>query len=206
MQPSADDIQNAFDRLRKRIEVNERGCWIWLGAVLKDHYGHIKAGPRSVTTHRVSYLAVNGPIPRGKVIRHTCDERRCCNPAHLVVGDHEDNTQDIIDRQRNRSRRKLTEEEVKLAREMWTAGATKRQVAERLKCNWYAASAAIDAIQAKKRMGRPKGSRNHRVRVTEEMKAQMRELYATGKHTQQMLAEQFGCDQTYVSLIVRGMK
>jgi hypothetical protein len=201
-----EDIQGAFDRLRRRIVVDGNGCWIWQGTVSKDHYGHIKVGQKSVTTHRVSYLAVNGEVPRGKVIRHTCDVRQCCNPAHLVVGDHEDNTQDAVDRGRNRARRVLTADEVQKARDMWAGGATKRQVAEALKCHWYAASAAIDAIQGEKRVGRPKGSRNHVVKVTEEMKAQIRQLYATGKHSQQSLAEQFGCDQTYVSLIVRGKK
>jgi transcriptional regulator with XRE-family HTH domain len=34
----------------------------------------------------------------------------------------------------------------------------------------------------------------------------MRALYETGQFTQQQLAERFGCDQTYVSLIVRGQK
>ena len=207
MQLSQSEIQSAFDRLRKRIEVNERGCWIWLGALSRDNYGQIKvAGAKNLTTHRLSYLAVKGEVPRGKVIRHTCDVRQCCNPAHLVIGDHEDNTQDIVDRGRHRARRTLTEEEVRRAREMWAGGATKRQVAEDLKCNWYAASAAIDAIQGEKRAGRPKGSRNHRVKVTEEMKAQIRQLYASGKHSQQELADRFGCDQTYVSLIVRGKK
>lgn len=207
VQPSSSDIQGAFDRLRKRIEIDGAGCWIWQGAVSKDGYGQLKVvGTKNMSTHRVSYLAVNGEIPRGKVIRHKCDVRKCCNPAHLVVGDHEDNSQDIIDRGRHQHRRSLTDEEVRTAREMWGAGATKRQVAEALKCNWYVASAAIDAIQGEKRAGRPKGSRNHRVKVTEDMKAQMRVLYATGEHSQQALAEQFGCDQTYVSLIVRGKK
>ena len=36
-----------------------------------------------------------------------------------------------------------------------------------------------------------------------EMKTEIRSLYATGKHTQSALAERFGCDQTYISLIVK---
>jgi hypothetical protein len=207
MQPSSSDIQGAFDRVRRRIVVNERGCWIWQGAISADSYGQIKVvGTKNMSTHRVCFLAVNGEIPRGKVIRHTCDERKCCNPAHLVIGDHEDNTQDIVDRKRHNSRRVLTAEEVQSAREMWTAGATKRAIAEALRCNWYAASAAVDEIQGEKRSGRPKGSRNAHVRVTEDMKAEIRQLYATGKHSQMELSKRFGCHHTYVSLIVRGKK
>lgn len=41
-------------------------------------------------------------------------------------------------------------------------------------------------------------------RVTDAMKAEIKTAYAKGQHTQQQLAERFGCDQTYVPLIVRG--
>jgi hypothetical protein len=200
-------IQQAFDRIRARIEINERGCWIWRGAHNPDMYGQIKVGDKTWATHRVTYTAVKGEIPRGKVIRHTCDQRACCNPAHLLVGDHEDNTQDILDRGRSKHRRVLSAEEIQRIREMRASGETKRAIAEALHCNWDAVSRAIDAGSVDVvRQGRPRGSRNLHVRVTEEAKAQMRALYATGKHTQQALAEKFECDQTYVSLIVRGKK
>lgn len=201
-------IANAFERLKKRVEIDGNGCWNWLGAVTKDMYGTIRVGDSARSTHRVAYMAVHGAIPRGKVIRHACDNRRCCNPAHLLTGDHEDNTADIIERKRHAvARRVLSADEVSLAVSMWRAGSTKRQVAEALRCNWYIASAAIDSAGgAPRKPGRPKGSRNLRSRVQPEAKDRMRELYATGSFTQQQLAEQFGCDQTYVSLIVRGRK
>lgn len=203
-----DEFLGAFNKLKSRVEIDEHGCWIWKGAVTKDMYGQIRVGDKVMSTHRVAYLAVNGAIPRGKVIRHQCDVRQCCNPAHLIVGDHEDNTQDIVDRGRQTTRRVLGPDEVKQIVEMRRGGATKRQIAEALRCNWHAVSAAIDAakVDAPRKYGRPKGSRNLHVRVTEEAKAEMRALYATGQHTQTSLAERFGCDQTYVSLIVRGLK
>lgn len=203
-----DDLISAFERLKTRIEVDGNGCWIWQGALSRDMYGAIKVGEKAMSTHRLAYRVVNGEIPRGKVIRHRCDVRQCCNPEHLVVGDHEDNTQDTVDRGRTKARRVLSAEELAVVVTMRSAGSTKRQIAEALKCAWQVASDAIDAteIDAPKRSGRPKGSRNLRVRVTEEAKAEMCALYATGLHTQTSLAERFGCDQTYVSLIVRGLK
>src|SRR4029077_9816353 len=44
-----------------------------------------------------------------------------------------------------------------------------------------------------------------RVRLTPEIAAQMREMYQPRRVTQQKLADIFGCDQTMVSCIVRGM-
>lgn len=203
-----DDIENAFNRIKSRVVIDGAGCWNWQGAVTKDMYGQIRVGSRVMSTHRVSFTFANGSIPRGKVIRHQCDNRMCCNPAHLLVGDHEDNSQDIVDRQRHKSRRVLTADELQTVRTMRAAGVTKRAIAEALQCNWYTVSNAIDAsgVDAPTRVGRPRGSRNLRTRVTEDAKKQMLDLYATGQHTQQQLAEQFGCDQTYVSLIVRGLK
>lgn len=200
-----DELQRAFDRIRQRIAINERGCWIWQGALSKEMYGQIRVGSTVLRTHRVTYLCVNGPIPRGKVVRHTCDNAKCCNPAHLVIGDHDDNTQDIIDRGRAAARRRvLTAEEVAEVIALRKAGRTKREICEALHCNWQAVSRAIDSTGVDvKKQGRPKGSKNLRQRFTEEVVERMRDMYATGKYTQQQLAEKFGCDQTYVSLLMK---
>lgn len=35
------------------------------------------------TAHRAAWVAVNGLIPAGLTIDHTCKNRRCVNPTHL---------------------------------------------------------------------------------------------------------------------------
>ena len=72
--------------------------------------------------HRHYYRKYNGEIPEGYVVRHTCDNRLCINPKHLILGTHADNVADRVSRRRsacgeNNGRAKLTYEEVKLIRE-----------------------------------------------------------------------------------------
>lgn len=73
------------------------------------------ARSRSVLLHRLVYCRSNGlelADIAGKVVRHTCDNPRCINPAHLLIGTRADNNRDRADRGRSAkrvpSRQKLT--------------------------------------------------------------------------------------------------
>lgn len=74
-------------------------CWPWMGALNADDYGVFRVDHKDVGlvyTHRLAWCFANGPIPAGLEIMHTCPTRprlrRCCNPAHLVLGTHADNS------------------------------------------------------------------------------------------------------------------
>ena len=97
-------------------------CWPWIGYVNKRGYGRF--GGAKVLSHRAVWEMVNGPIPIGHVIRHTCDNKICCNPDHLLPGTHADNVADMCSRGRNamgekNGRRKLSEEDVRKIRSMY---------------------------------------------------------------------------------------
>jgi hypothetical protein len=76
------------------------GCWPWMAARFQKGYGMFNAGRfRDGRTdiryaHRVVWEFVNGPIPAGAVVRHSCDNPPCCNPAHLLIGTQADNVND----------------------------------------------------------------------------------------------------------------
>jgi hypothetical protein len=50
-----------------------------------------------VYVHRIVFEAVHGPIPRRKLVMHTCDNRGCINIDHLQLGTDLENA---LDKQR----------------------------------------------------------------------------------------------------------
>lgn len=97
------------------------GCWEFSGHLDPDGYGVITKGRAPYRAHRAAYEVWTGAIPEGHLIRHTCDNRRCINPAHLLIGLPADNSQDAVERQRmangeRHGMHKLTDEEVNAMR------------------------------------------------------------------------------------------
>lgn len=88
-----------MDRFWRKVDINPYHCWEWQAATKKG-YGAFNLNGRNVSAHRLSYELSVGPIPEGQILRHTCDNRPCVRPDHLIPGTHKDNTQDMLDRGR----------------------------------------------------------------------------------------------------------
>lgn len=80
--------------------VTTEGCWEWDGFRNDHGYGIVAYKYRSLRAHRVMYESINGPLPDGQVIRHSCDNPPCVNPGHLLPGTKADNSRDMVDRDR----------------------------------------------------------------------------------------------------------
>jgi len=94
---------NTLESIRAALEVKESGCHEWTKHLDKYGYGECSYHQKTRQIHRLIYELVNGPIEEGKVIRHTCDNRKCGNIEHLIIGTHADNSADMVARNRSKA-------------------------------------------------------------------------------------------------------
>lgn len=78
--------RNSSTRVRRNtdfwdlIEKTE-SCWLWKGSLNASGYGSYDR----IGAHEFSFIKHKGFVPPGKVVGHTCKNRHCVNPDHLIA-------------------------------------------------------------------------------------------------------------------------
>ncbi len=187
-------------------------CWEWT-ASKKDNgsgqmYGQASFLGKKWTTHRISYRLFLSRIPDELFVCHTCDNHGCCNPCHLYLGTHQDNMDDMAERERQQSgenhwTRRMPEKITWSGDNNWT-----RKYPEKISRGEKHSKACVKGDDhwtrkdSSKIRGDNNGMRKHSEKVLRGEKhprhklsfkqiKKIRKLYATGKYTYQDLANRF---------------
>ena len=71
-------------------------CWNYKKS-LRRGYGHFSMTHDTArSAHRFAWLITSGEIPDGMYVCHKCNNKSCCNPAHLYLADDKQNRSDAV--------------------------------------------------------------------------------------------------------------
>ena len=141
--------KNTAEAFWSRVNMVKDGCWEWSGALTSSGYGNLSWHGKAAQAHRVAYFLSHGGVSittgfriagRAKRYRqfvlHRCDNRKCCNPAHLFLGSMRTNLLDAYNKGRKQQPRskhvnaKVRAEDVKAIRESYANGARQVDLAQ----------------------------------------------------------------------------
>lgn len=188
-------------------QVDKSGaCWLWTGRLTRQGYGAFyfggKAARRTIAAHRVAYELMIGPIPQDQFLCHSCDVRRCVNPACLVPGTQAENIADAVRKGRH-GRTRLSPETVLLMHQRLNEGETTTTVARSLGVD-QAMVYRIGTGEAWKALGLTPVAMRSRAKLIIEQVLTIRERLATGE-SQRSIERALGIPQKSISDIARGI-
>jgi hypothetical protein len=114
-------------------------CWRWLGTTDVRGRGQVYLGRVNgrlirASATRMAWELMNGAIPDGQKLCHTCDNVRCCNAQrHLFLGSQLQNLRDCSFKHRRNAfgQQKLQVADVRELRALAAAGTPRKAIAQR---------------------------------------------------------------------------
>jgi hypothetical protein len=130
----------------------DQECWIWSGARNGQRpwvYGSFKMRG-TFKAHRLAHEIVNGSIPDGLCVCHTCDVPWCVNPDHLFLGTVGENNADRKRKGRNDDKRGVRNPKVKLSEDEVLAIRSDRRPHREIALSYDVSKFAVHCIKTGK--------------------------------------------------------
>lgn len=101
-------------------------CWPFTGALNNEGRPYFQVSGKKHLAYRLVWKLVRGEDLGNRMFRHKCDNPVCCNPDHGIAGSHQENMDDMKERERHG----LSHHMVRAIRRMLDSGKTITEVAE----------------------------------------------------------------------------
>ena len=84
-------------------EMRDDQCWITSFCdTPTSEYAQMSHCGQKASVHRLAWEIHNcQPVPPGLHVLHSCDNPKCCNPSHLVLGTNVNNKHDMVAKNRH---------------------------------------------------------------------------------------------------------
>ena len=110
------------------MSAGRNACWPFTGALNNKGRPYFTVKGKKYLAYRLVYELVHGEGSLGGAIaRHTCDNEVCCNDLHIVPGDHQQNMNDMKERERHG----LPHHTIRAIRKLGDIGIGHRAIADR---------------------------------------------------------------------------
>ncbi len=88
-------VQEYETRFFSKVNIKgEDDCWEWEAGCFTNGYGEFTCCGKKYKAHRFSYEFFYGKIQEDLDVLHICDNPKCVNPRHLILGTNQDNIDD----------------------------------------------------------------------------------------------------------------
>ena len=197
-------------------------CWEWLGSSRrKNGYGQVSWKGKTCASHRIA-MWLSGGIDSIEIsknnagenihVLHRCDNKKCVNPAHLFLGDHQANMDDMMMKKRNtptigeiNGKAKLTKKQVEEIRESYARRVEAGQKQKDMASEYGGTQTLISQIMSNKIWPvsgwKPKKQRHHMAKLTDDIVWAIRVRVADGQK-QASMAREYGVKHSTISEII----
>ena len=118
---------------RHALDMCDDACWET--TYTPNSHGYIRV--KGLKLHRIAWEAHNAaPIPSGMCVCHTCDNRRCFNPAHLFLGTKGENNTDRHKKGRTVLNPPQRKYDYVVIHKMYSDGKTIAEIASHIGADW----------------------------------------------------------------------